>query len=127
MIAANELRIGNWLLLLQPEDEIPDTNYQIDATDIGVCDSNGDRFGPILLTPEILEKAGFEVREWEYGNLKMVEVFLGTDYIFNFSKDDIKTFGFVCKGEELDARVKSLHQLQNLYYALTGTELNITL
>ena len=79
---------------------------------------------PIPLTPEILEKAGFVTsEELSYKtvyNLKGVEISLIKDkrILFDVDNGDF-VFGFT--------KIKYIHQLQNLYFALTGEELEVNL
>ncbi len=110
---ANELRIGNWVLGASrglPQQITPATLYQFDKLNVL----------PIFLTPEILEKAGFEkTMAWTYaidlvGNIKLV-YYLGERGV---------SIGFK---DYSDFKCEYLHQLQNLYFALTGEELNIEL
>ncbi len=78
-----------------------------------------DNLSPIQLTPEILEKCGFdydasyEVPKVQKGNFILWDGFDGS-----FSAN----FGGLTR---LDVYVKYLHQLQNLYFALTETELEV--
>ena len=74
-----------------------------------------ERYEPIPLTPEILETCGFVFES-------------GIDYV-------IKETGFAvyfddgnCElaNHDYPVHIKHLHQLQNLFFALTGTELNYT-
>lgn len=75
---------------------------------------------PIPLTPKILEKCGFdydasyELPKVQKGNFILWDSCDGT-----FGAN----FGYLM---QLDVDVEFLHQLQNLYYALTGEELNYT-
>src|SRR5574343_389431 len=114
MIHANELRIGNWVKIGQFYTTI--------------CFINGDEdyFEPIPLTPEIFEKAGFKYDE----GMESYDLFtssglisIATDYSF-FIGDNHLECGFAGGNKSL---VKYLHQLQNLYFALTGEELQINL
>lgn len=136
MIAAHELRIGNWV------GAAAGNNYQIDSLDnVGVGigtysydDDSGiehdyfyDSLHPIPLTPEILVGCGFvyveNIVHWanrdddlSYYKIEMpntgnsMEIFL--DYSCSYFQGDAIT---------------SLHQLMNLYFALTGEELKISL
>lgn len=117
MIQATELRIGNWVLGIvgQPERVV---KLQAGA----VYQWNN----PIELTEEILLKCGFggfdgnkffEISIKETSN-KMVWL--------AFSKE--KSFVTI-RVNEMGFKVKMqyLHQLQNLYYALTGEELEVNL
>ena len=105
MIKANELRIGN---------KLQDSNghyYEVDHGLISqICVVSGDDFYGIPLTPEILEKAGFVKSDGEFGWWLSKKVISGFYYDNTFI-----------------TRIKSLHQLQNLYFALTGEELPIEL
>lgn len=121
MIPANELRLGNYFL--DHKGRVVKI-HGIDSTwnYIWLNYANGssifclelNRIKAIILTPEILEKCGFGKRDrypykMAHGYLKM------RNGIFFFKYYDI------------EIEVTHLHQLQNLYFALTGEELNIKL
>jgi hypothetical protein len=114
MLLANELRIGNWL---QSEMFGVKQIFQVTPLHIKILykDSPGI-YSPIPLTPEILQKAGFDKEDlfntW-YLNL------------FQMVLDDDGTFYSSYMPEAV--HVKYVHQVQNLYYALTGQELQINL
>ena len=131
MIAANELRIGNWVMydnrLFQIEAisrSLPCLNT--DEFGIGVVDWNN--INPIPLTPEILEKCGF-VR-----NNTACYFGLGNYYIHYQIKTSVVGIAIINDDDRLDAdeelsvdlNIKHLHQLQNIYWCLTSTELNYT-
>ncbi len=126
---ANELRVGNYLF-------VPGIDRKVIVSAIFkshyVCeDSDGIRFEesvrinyqPIPLTPEILVKAGFENKSST------------TDYIFEYGKFIIggtrkRLFPSVWGEDGLQDYgdlIEYVHQLQNLYFCLTGDELNIEL
>lgn len=122
MILPNELRIGNWLI------DIKFGSYIRFKSFFGLCnvETNPDLYNPIPLTPEILEKAGFKYDE----GMESYDLFtssglisIATDYSF-FIGDNHLECGFAGGNKSL---VKYLHQLQNLYFALTGEELQIDL
>ena len=111
MIKSNELRIGN--LVYQDYDK--DKTARISGIHEGemACE-------PIDLSPEILEKAGFE--KWEGGwNNKHLKF-----RYFPFIDGDQH---ILYLGDEIDfvVSVKYVHQLQNLYFTLAGEELAIEL
>lgn len=113
MLKANELRIGN--AVLNP------SNNQIcfiSSMDISDIENRYKERNPIPLTPEVLEKFGFN--QWSEGNWKTRHELNinGWSEKFNYYQpySILSTF---C-GSVL---IKYLHQLQNLYFALTGTEL----
>jgi hypothetical protein len=110
MINENELRIGNWII-----DEDGE-KHQITAgmfswMDWSLCD-------PIVLTPEILEELKFKIIQgvgFQYyscleGDMK-IDLSHFECYVSRYDEDPVP---FPCK---------YLHQLQNLYFALTGMEL----
>lgn len=132
MIKANELRLGNWIVFnnfLSPEKYI-----QVNATFFSSWLGGRNRqeikndevinkyYSGIPLTPEILEKCGFEQDE-----------FITRDFFkqgfFNFKAVNHYEDGFlvICNFMQGGIKVKYLHQLQNLYFALSGEELNIKL
>jgi len=115
----NELRIGNWIHLSSLTDG---TETDLECGLFHMEEMNKSikyQYKPILLTEEWLEKFGFFEKyggcynrwniksftlidpEDDYGNLK-------GEFIFNHTLE-----------------VKHVHQLQNLYFALTGEELTI--
>ena len=126
----NELRIGN-LIEYRIQDDLDDRKdwwevSKIDATDLCILESNIDYdFRPIPLTEEWLLKFGFN-KEYQKGYigidvcnsdfvltepLKMGE--WQTNYTFQFETGSVPKF----------KEIKYVHQLQNIYFALTGEEL----
>ena len=104
---ANELRIGNWVDLDKEEIAI-DLEYfywEIEGNGVLECTE------PIPLTEDWLLKFGFEKKYNEY--------YLG-DIIICEEINDFK-FGYDFYEDILE--LKHVHQLQNLYYALTEKEL----
>ena len=140
MIKANELRIGN---LIERRSEAG-VVCSIDREHVWLQfggewgDAEGwlhESVDPIPLTPDILEKCGFEKRleYWEpfvgdakgawYKRGDIFIVILKADYrVYRAVPTNGDEFGYV-DGSELT----SLHQLQNLYFALTGEELEVEL
>lgn len=123
MIQANELRIGNKILcdgkMATVANLFPD-NIRVKEKSIYEQASHESMYEPIPLTPETLEKAGFEYQHDQTGMCyycKNVYMFFDGEYLS-------ANFGHI---KRLDVEVKYLHQLQNLYFTLTGTELEINL
>lgn len=116
MIAANELRIGNKVLRTKNN-----SLFTITAIDISTI-ANGDlSVTGIPLTPEILEQCGFKKSHQGYMELSRDE--------FNLAFDETG-LDIAINGNDIAntlSHIKYLHQLQNLYFALTGTELEINL
>lgn len=125
MINANELRIGN--LVITNDDKIVKVKNINDDGINGEWDSEWATFyhkwlKGIPLTPEILEKAGFEkIGSTNFENSKHIISFLVKMY-------DDHSILLAVKNEYEKCNVgiyKYLHQLQNLYFALIGEELQI--
>lgn len=126
-----ELRIGNWVIT--PDGKLE----QVTRLDGSIHTKSGF-YNPALckgipLTPDILEKLGFEKELLEKNNPEE-----GYYYFLRLSDDKYCDLSFisgdkngfleVCLFPYSDQfRFQYLHQLQNLYYALTGKELEITL
>lgn len=102
MIPANELRIGNWVKISQHQ------------TTVSHIMGDEDFFEPIPLTPQILEKCWFRLHKdlvYIYKHHARIRI--------------TKQLELLLDGN-LWVELKYLHQLQNLYFALTGEELNYT-
>jgi len=149
MIQVNELRIGNKVLYDTDEGKKLCT---IDGTDISIMQNKphyANQHYPTLLSDKVLLACGFkkgkvkgvtrfvddindidpnDKNKWTYyWDLKVPE---------NNQVEDLRTFSLVqfgkgCdilwKHQMLSVKITSLHQLQNIYYSLTGTELEVNL
>jgi len=130
---AEELRIGN--LIAEPYDNITEVVNEIVANtkSDGSGEINGeieDYFNPIPLTEEWLLKFGFT----KYDNGCISAKFcigknpITHDYLFELTwlKDytdvNFEPHPFYKNGYH---QIKYIHQLQNLYFALTGQELEV--
>jgi hypothetical protein len=120
MIQLNEIRLGN--LVKADNEKIWNSTYNgsIVAVDIDILmdifkDEN--LYSPIPLSVELLEQAGFK---WQGGDHYANE----ENDIWIEDKSGLYRFArpFLTK-----YNLKYLHQLQNLYFALTGTELEVNL
>lgn len=126
MIRLNELRIGNWS---QQEINGSIDYFQLDRVkdliDVSVF---GD---PIPITLEILEKCGFESGKETNINGLIQYDFWKTKNIPHLHRWLLYKDGeyIIYKNNILIGRayIKYLHQLQNLYFALTGEELTVNL
>ena len=121
MIAANELRIGNNVVWDNPILNIKE-QIQINCEDFELITNKnlGNKYHPIPLTPEILEKCGFD-SDWSYD----IPKYQKNNFIMFWDGETLSaSFGHMV---DLSVYLKHLHQLQNLYYALTGEELTINL
>lgn len=111
-----ELRIGNYALTKGNYENSGD--YQetyITANHIKEIDLSELLCSGVPLTEEWLLKFGFEEVDYAGGcyNLGIVCI-------------DTSDFNCVVNGKWLDVKIQYVHQLQNLYYALTQTELQLT-
>lgn len=139
MIQPNDLRIGNFvktkdkifkvfkIVVYAGKPEKIKTNLVALWRENEYQHKGFDKIEPILLTPVVLEKCGFkkvsknkaEDYQWIYeisykGNIIELSVgyYDGEHHTFLWSGDCLK-------------HIMWLHQLQNLYYSLTGSELEI--
>src|SRR5690606_20711074 len=118
---AIELRMGNIALNSSNEAvtvrEISNTLVKTTPDDIHLI----SELKPIPLTEEILLKCGFE----KHGNFYYIKSFKSI-YI---SRPWLEANHLLLKtlGGECISKVKHLHQLQNLYFALCGEELEVKL
>jgi hypothetical protein len=114
VLSANELRIGNWVTNRLIE-------FQADQHTIYDMACFSPDFRPIPLTEEWLVKFGF-VKDGKYDYLLKRDGF----EIWNscdFHTDNGDKFLFIGNMPDLEMRFIHVHQLQNLYFALTGEEL----
>ena len=128
MIDKHELRFDNWVYgSIRPNEPV-----QIKSIDTTICKAGEyledyKSINPIPLTEDILLKCGFVfITDW---SIKRNEGFL---YLLDLGYLMLGTGvmgGYVTlfnnEGLSCGIYVKYLHQLQNLYYSLTGEELKI--
>lgn len=118
MIKANELRIGNLVNNVYTVIGISDFDVTIQYKDdyaSEVCQAFNEII-PIPLTDEWFLKLGF--KKDDYGQYVRPEMFSGFQSNFN------KPGYFLMAGDDKDEpKVEYVHQLQNLFFALTGKEL----
>lgn len=127
---AIELRIGNLVMrenyLIEKYHKTKNHQIVVGHNDITACVIAPDKFEPIPLTEEWLLKFGFEKAKKPYDNstielneylvLELMKV--GDEfccYVIKYSNDE----NLFCLN-----RIQHVHQLQNLYFALTQEELN---
>ncbi len=137
----SELRIGNIITLSSPDAEIaipsmiPFVVFEITFGRCHYIQEIGKPFAiqysypiewnhvhPIPITPEWLERLGFEREEQKISNCDV--------YKKGFYKIHVNPFGTIyfshyTMGGFYLSELKSIHQLQNLYHALTGQELTV--
>jgi hypothetical protein len=133
MIQANELRVGNIVDLYKGVIHYR-TTYVYSISIEGINDEYGNSTAffnaednseyavkPIPLTEEWLLRFGFkeEERSAYYDNSHR---FLKDDFLYDL-KDGSLTIAFSMDEGNLAVKAPYVHQLQNLYFALTGKEL----
>lgn len=140
MINASELRIGNWVKCKVSNDA---GFYQVERVGgwirnwatkkkesfvderlIKICGGarNGEEYpesklAPVVITPEILQKGGFTWSGGDHWATKDNSVWI----------EDYQGFYRLCRPIFAPTKTKDLHQIQNLYFALTNEELEINL
>lgn len=127
MIKAKDLMVGNWFEH-KPEwsyrnNDCKSFYFQWNERDwygLGECTISIDNILPIKLTPDILVKCGFyndmpDPLQWEH-----------TNGISLFYYADLDTYRYN-RADGRSTSLKHVHHLQNLYYALHGEQLKITL
>jgi hypothetical protein len=127
---ASELRIGNLYRYLHEESEsirVVDVDflktqqaYDEDPDDEIFC--RGWWADAIPLTEEWLVKMRLEKEEDEPFNWSDKKKYLCDCFLLGYYSDGIH---YVKNGVKTGIPIKYVHQLQNLYFALTGTELEI--
>lgn len=122
VLKASDLRIGNiiYFIICDKEDSKLDEYKEItvDITDFEFIRDNNSLFEGIPLTKELLLKYGFIQEENEYffkNDTLLISIGVCFYVLSNLGSGEarIKT-----------RNLKYLHQLQNLYFALTNKELN---
>lgn len=143
MIDAKDLRIGNWVNReywnphpTEPSIELDACliySIQSDRVSVRINDKKiiaripTEKIQPIPLTPEILEKCGFYV-DIHYGVFNISIYIEGFNpFTFRLRKGisglmDGEYWVFI-SGGLIPEKIKYLHDLQNLYYAVTKKEL----
>lgn len=134
-IKTSELRLGNWVFGHNPATmaykqvgyfKVDDINEEgVNTYRVDGFDTESAYYEPIPLTPELLEKCGFELNKkvyrWHKNTITICNNEDNTGFYWDLSADG----GLRLATEWKD--VNYLHQLQNLFFALTGEELQIEL
>lgn len=116
MIAANELRIGNYVLI--PDRAAPVTVDQILRFEITVLETgrffNLKHVEPIKITNDILLACGFQIGD---PHPRAIVYFLN-QFSIHYHLQKSEWFSTTTK-------IQYLHQLQNIYFLVMGRELTI--
>lgn len=146
MIKASELRIGNWIMLLgvdyQHDNKFPDPEgnepIQVTVDVLKEVERSEADYGPIPITQELLKKCGFRKDEgFDFPDLGMQYILdlpvkgeCRNEIFFFFSAPGLKdvSFGeYTVNSAHGSNNIYHLHQLQNLFYCITGQELELHL
>jgi hypothetical protein len=133
MIKANELRIGNWVA-----DECEPYHFQVEQLRKYVGDSiwafyrkgsiKAKEITPIPLTEEWLIRFGFEwsTIDKDYRLFPSAEIKIIADVIEGSACCMLYTRTIHTYYKPIYSPITYVHQLQNLYFALTQTELTLS-
>lgn len=134
-ISARDLRVGNYIKYTTGE---VGKVVAMDGLlgDIAIDQDNEllpmSEYSPIPLTPELIERCGF-VEDGNFDN-HSVDYYRNGCIHIQFPNYEGWDIYYVWRDNVIDEKgmrkqydivLKSLHQLQNLYYALTGIELDV--
>jgi hypothetical protein len=125
---ANELRIGNWYYTNDGKPEQIDGHGISQFQDGEVLGEVNDFIKPIPLTEEWLLRFGFTKGYTKWGYNIPDWMFDITAFIGIGLNGNKQWFNLYCVNGETKQVIQSIyyvHQLQNLYFALTGQELEI--
>lgn len=113
MIKPTELRIGNWVLINGEPKQLNRKLFKHVVLDgLGL-----ESLKPIPLTEELLLECGFVLLDKDYDS-QVFNIYKLSNFTYNTSQNVFwfnNTYSF--------RQPKYLHQLQNLFFALTGEEL----
>jgi hypothetical protein len=116
---ANELRLGNYVsrngFLQEDKETFNKTDIAVSHNDITACVVDSESFQPIPLNEEWLFNLGF-IKKNGYG-------FIKKDLFGNLFYSVETKEHFMFQYYELRIKINYVHQLQNLYFALTGEQL----
>lgn len=114
---AKDLRIGNWFLADTEENNFKQINANeiLDFND----DPLDDYYKPIPITEEWLLKFGFDGKDY-FTDLHLKS----NNYEFHYGNNELAIVQFEF-GYGMFVKIKYVHQLQNIYFALTGEELTL--
>jgi len=110
---ATELKIGNWV-------HYNAFDGVVCSSDIFDIDKGTIKAKPIPLTEEWLKRFGFKLKSWPWEIERLWEIERFEVCIRNESWELFAG----CGDEYPIGEIEHVHQLQNLYFALTGEELN---
>lgn len=123
MIQASELKFENIVLRRKSSDSLEWVPTRVNLTYLGLIAEFPEDYKPIPLTEEILKKVGFQARMSMHPYI-FLEV--GVFTLIKYEDQNYITFQDNDWQNSFE-HITCLHQLQNLYFALMGKELEITI
>ena len=133
MIEASELRLGNYILHKGGVRIVP-VKCTLEHFNL-IAKGAANTMFPIPLKPDVLQKCGF-IENTKYYQHPEAHEYILTLPVMGVNVNEIRAY-LNSKNESYARAVVNeivisnnlyhLHQLQNLYYALTGKELEVTL
>ncbi|MGV3529645.1 MAG: hypothetical protein ACO1OO_12170 [Flavisolibacter sp.] len=132
MIQASELRLGNYILHKAGVRILP---VRCTFSHLEILGQSDKDIFPVKLKADILEKCGFAENK-KYALLPQAHEYILPLPVMGNQQNEIRAY--IKTNQECFARASMnniplsnnifhLHQLQNLYHALTGQELNVVL
>lgn len=117
---ATELRIGNWVQTKQTEKQ-----FQVTTSTFEVLSVVESQYKPIPLTEEWLKRFGFDKdEEYDEGGLvdyRWTLMYRSLEFVSFWNSEELNGVNQPQTGVDIEY----VHQLQNLYFALTGEELTL--
>lgn len=113
-INANEVRIGNWL----KRDSQPN-GFHVDSQSFFIIEQHPNWYEPIPISEDILMACGFEKDNHRKYSTAYLKNKIRIRHLKGDNKFVLNRYGSVYLS------IHTLHQLQNLFFALTGEELQI--
>lgn len=116
-----DYRINNYVQAKSPEKTIWETKVRLDRHYFKMFIDGKINVKPLPLSEDILKKSEFEV---------LISGRCDLEYLmldFKYASDAVRVLLYINGSWRGVTYINYVHQLQNLYYALTGKELNIEL
>lgn len=123
-LQATELRIGNYVSVFGMPTcvtiDILVALYRANKRPGRVID-----LSPIEITAKLLRLSGFKAWD-EYGDCGHIKDGIKLEYMM-FGDESLNGWYFIADGMKDHVKIAYFHQLQNLYFALTGKELELNI